>query len=334
MESKKHKSISRKSPDRAKSYQYPKNDFYQIKEGDLEGIFNRLEKLEKAVNKSIIGNGNNVSEMHDDNNKNIVKYGNTTINLKILKTFKYDDYPKQLMSFYFTYQYFTTTPSIFSIKEYYGCMTHFDGKIPEYLTCAIMSKSSLYSPSSQLYRKNLDYSNYYYELSVRYLNISMGRNEIDIYMLYALLILSWVDKSLNRQFSRFSRVATSTKLAQVLGLVSCYFNPNSENINLSQFSLKKLLAYVMADNQEISKVFSIPKINLCKELEVDCYQMRNEENEGSFIDRSFSLLSKEYHLTFKATEYYLNLKYTHINAIEENLFSKTYLALLDTRKTA
>ncbi|KXN64557.1 hypothetical protein CONCODRAFT_14300 [Conidiobolus coronatus NRRL 28638] len=323
MESKKHKSISGKSPNIAKSYQYSKNNFYQIKEDDLDDVYNRLELFEKTLTKAIKSSDDNISERHCNNNKETMKYRKMTINQRILKIFKYDDFPKRLISFYFTYQYFFTTPSVFSIKEYYKCMVRFNGEIPEYLTCAIMSKSSLYYPCSQLYRINLGYSNYYYELSVKYLNISMSRNEIDIYMLYALSILSWIDKSLNRQFFRFSRVSTSTKLVQVLGLTSSYFNPNSENINLSQSSLKKLLGFLMADNKEISKVFNIPKINLCKKLELDCYQMRNEENDKTLIDRSINLLPKEYKFTFKAAEYYLNLKFTHINALEKNLNSKS-----------
>jgi hypothetical protein len=311
--------ISTNSPE---SYQYFDDSTYQIEEGDINGIFNRINKLEIALNKINTGANNNISERDVNNIKNTTKDGKVAINQDILNI-KHDDYPKQLIRFYFIYQYFYSTPSIFSINEYYECMAYFNGKIPDYLTCAIMSKSSLYSPSPQLYGKNLDYSNYYYELSVRYLNTSLGKNLINIYMLHALSILSWVDESLNRQFSRFSRVATSTKLTHILGLDNCYYKSNFSSINISEFSIKKLLGFIKINNHEISKVFSIPKINICSELEFDCYQMRNEENNTSLNDLSFKLLPKEYYFTFKAQKYYLNLKFTHINSLEGDLYSKS-----------
>ncbi|KXN74898.1 hypothetical protein CONCODRAFT_1968 [Conidiobolus coronatus NRRL 28638] len=222
MESK-YKFKSYKPDNNIKSGQCFKVDLYTVNQRDFEGIFKRLESVEKAVRKLNIDYDESISK-DNNNNKEVEKYGKATVNLKIIKIFNYDDYPSQLLNFYFIYQHFYSNPSFISIKEYYECMAHFNGKIPEYLVYAIMSKASLNSPSPQLYRKNLDYCNYYYELSVKHLNICISKNEIDIYMLHTLSILSWVDAVLNRQFLRFSRVATSTKLAQIMGLCSPLLN--------------------------------------------------------------------------------------------------------------
>jgi hypothetical protein len=202
-------------------------------------------------------------------------------------------------------------------------MAHFNGNVPEYLACAIMSKSSLNSPIPQLYKKNLYYCNYDYEQSVNYLNLSISKNEIDIYMLHTLYILSWVDVSLSRQFSRFSRIATSTKLAQILGLYSPYLNTEYTHFNISQYSLKKLLLFLKDENDETSKIFNLPKLSICKELEFDYHEMQNEEKDTSFIDRSPNFLPREYYLTFNEMKYYLNFQYTHINALKGNLYIKS-----------
>jgi hypothetical protein len=309
-----------KPDNKIKPVQSFKVGLYTIDKCSLEGIFKRLENIEKIIGKLNTGCGKNMSESSDNNNKELEKYRKTTINLKVLKILNYDNYPSQLLSFYFIYQHFYSSPSLISIREYYECMAHFNGNVPEYLACAIMSKSSLNSPIPQLYKKNLYYCNYYYEQSVNYLNLSISKNEIDIYMLHTLYILSWIDMSLNRQFSRFSRIATSTKLAQILGLYSTYLNTEYTRFNISQYSLKKLLLFLKDENDEISKIFNLPKLNICKELEFDYHEMQNEEKDTSFIDRNSSLLPKEYYLTFKAHEYYLNLKYTHIDELERDLY--------------
>jgi hypothetical protein len=317
-----------------KSYQFDNNseksgksfivDFYTLNESDIISINSRLQKFEGTVNKLINYCDNKSENSGVNGSKKGVEYNKTIVNLSHQKVLNYKDPVKQLMGFYFIYQHYFSSPSLLSVKECYESVTYFNGKLPDYLVFAILSRASLNSPIIQLYMKNLDYCKYYYDLSVKQLYICMRKNEIDIYMLYALIILMWIDESMNRQFSKCSRIVTCIKLAQILGLENVDLKSDFNQFGLSQSSLKKLLLFIKYYNNESSKVFNLPKVLMWKELEYDYSSMRLEEekNDKGFIDSSANLLPKEYNLTYKLHGYYSSLGFTDIKELERDLYSK------------
>jgi hypothetical protein len=295
-----------------------KVDFYTIKKNDLESISSRLKKIEDTVDKLTTDSNLCLEERNNSDN-----HGKAAVNLRYSKILDYEDYPKQLMRFYFVYQYHYSSLPFFSINDYYKCMNHFHDKLPPYLTCAILSKSSLNSPCSQLYMKNLDYCEYYYEQSVKYLSMSMGKNEMNIYMLHTLLILQWIDVNLNRQHIGISWIFTCARLVQAMELDVGDLDYNANKANFSNFSLTRLLKIIDYNNNEISKIFNLPKIVIFKKSLYDHEDKKVKEKDSEFIDRSFSFLPKEYYLYFKANDYYLNLKLLYIQSLERDLYNKS-----------
>ncbi|KXN70223.1 hypothetical protein CONCODRAFT_70862 [Conidiobolus coronatus NRRL 28638] len=325
MESKNHKFKSYQfDNNNKKSGKYFKVDFYTLNESEFISITSRLEKFEDAVSKLISYRDNNSENEGDNDTKKDENNNKSLINLSHPKIFDYKDPVKQLTNFYFIYQYYFSSPSLLSVKEYYESMSRFNNKLPDYLTYAILSRASLNSPIRQLYTKNLEYCEYYYDQSVTHLYMSMSKNEIDIYMLYALIILMWIDESMNRQFFKCSRIVTCIKLAQILGLDNIDLKVDYNKFGLPQSSLKKLLLFIRYYNNEASKIFNLPKVLMWKELEYDYSSMRLEEemNDKHFIDFSTNILPKEYSSTYKSYEYYSGLGFTDIVELERELYSK------------
>ncbi|KXN70222.1 hypothetical protein CONCODRAFT_70861 [Conidiobolus coronatus NRRL 28638] len=312
-----------KNDNNDKSVRCFKVNFYTINRDELKSISDRLKKVEDTLDDLITGSSFYFEEGKDINRNKNESCDKVIVNLNHFRILKYEDYQKQLMRFYFIYQYYYTSLSMFSINEHYECMNRFHNKPPTYLVYAILSKSSLNSPCSQLYTKNLDYFDYYYELSVKYLNISMSNSEIDIYMLHTLLILMWIDENLNRQYISMSRVFNCVKLVQAMGLDIGDLNLNAKKANLSKFNLIKLLSIIDYNNNEVSKIFNLPKTNIFKRLDHSNYIKQIEEKNNKFLDQSSSLIPKEYYLTYEANEFYLNFHLTHINPLERDLSNKS-----------
>ncbi|KXN73511.1 hypothetical protein CONCODRAFT_3467 [Conidiobolus coronatus NRRL 28638] len=294
--------------------------FYTLNENDIEGFTNRLDSIENLLNKLI--NNEDKSKCIDDyyNNEKEKYNSRALISMSQSKILHYEDYPRHLITYYFTMQFYCSFPPILNIKEYFQCAEYFNTNVPEYLISAIMCRSSLTSPHSQLFAKNREFSDYYYCLSMKQLNESFINGNLEVYMLYTIFILLGVGQDLNRHSDKGALLVKCVKLVQILGIDDLENNPLFNQLNLSPQTIKKLLLYVRYYNNEACKIFNLPKLIKYKELHFDDFNVIEEEKYEELIDFQVNSLSKDYFLAFKSFRTFVNIIYPKSLQIEDNLF--------------
>jgi hypothetical protein len=275
-----------------------------------EEISSKLNNIECILNK-LIANKESDKDKSTDNNKLESSRALVKLSPKNLLNC-YEDYPTKLIRFYFTMQLHCSYPPVMNLREYFNCNRHFNNKLPLYLTYAILSKSSLNSPTPQLYMKNIEFSNYYYNLSLQELNSEVSNGVVSIYMLHALLILIGIDQVLSRNLNKSNRLVTCIKLSQMLNLSS---SPNTSTI-------QKLSLFLKFYDFDTAQVLNKPKlIKGTSDPKYDDFDIREE---GNFDDLAiFNLnnedLPKDYRLTFEACRNFIHLIFPKIDSLERDL---------------
>ncbi|KXN73512.1 hypothetical protein CONCODRAFT_83424 [Conidiobolus coronatus NRRL 28638] len=280
-----------------------------------EEISSKLNNIEFILNKLIANKEKDKDKSTDNkvvnNNRAIIK-----LNPKSSLNY-YEDYPKKLIKFYFTMQLYCSYPPVMNLREYFNCNHHFKNKLPLYLTYAILSRSSLNSPIPQLYMKNVEFSNYYYNLSLQDLEKEVSSGKISIYMLHALIILIALDVVLSRSLNISNRLMTCIKLSQMLDLTS----------HPSISSVQKLQVFLNYLDNDTSQVFNKPKlIRDGIDLNNDDYNINEKDSIEDLVDFNITDgidLPEDYKLNFEARKNFIYLLFPKVDALERNfnLFS-------------
>jgi hypothetical protein len=126
----------------------------------------------------------------------------------------YQDYPKHMISFFFTMEEYCGYPRVLELDEFFSSLNNFTEPLPDYLLSAMISDSCLTSPHPTLYCQNTKYSDHYYQLSLNQVEPHLANP--NIHVVQALLILFGVDESRGRLLKCVDRITTALKIAQVL----------------------------------------------------------------------------------------------------------------------
>jgi hypothetical protein len=258
------------------------NTYYDVVNGDefskgtsISKVNRRLDNIEGVLTKAlpIINRVLDRKECKPVNYKRKYDYDScsessgdheTTIisHYSDIKTLKYQDYPKFMLSFYFTIQEYCSFPPVMDLHEFFNCTKVNSNSVPDHLMSAIISHASLNSPHPILHLQNVEYSDYYYKLSIIQMTGLLATP--NIYVIQTLLILCGIDEALHRPLQKFERVTSAIKLAQAMGmdkqdeLVEGFLPDHF--MGASKETIKKLWVLVKTIDWEMSKTRSRPPL--------------------------------------------------------------------------
>ncbi|KXN64981.1 hypothetical protein CONCODRAFT_20945 [Conidiobolus coronatus NRRL 28638] len=285
-------------------------------------VINRaLDRKEctKLINYKRKNRDDSSSEYSDDYETTIISHYSD------IKTLNYEDYPKFMLSFYFTMQEYCSFPPVMDLREFFNCTKVNSNSAPDHLMSAIISHASLNSPHPVLHLQNVQYSDYYYKLSILQMTGLLATP--NIYVIQTLLILCGIDEALHRPLQKFERVTTAVKLAQVMGmdkqdeLVEGFLPDHF--MGASKETVKKLWVLVKTIDWEMSKARSCPPLvqtdddwilPTCKSYE-----------DQALIRRCMTSLPKEYIQLFEACTQFAKLAIPAFSIMEQDQYSQSNL---------
>jgi hypothetical protein len=226
----------------------------ETEEIGVSKINKKLDKIESTLNE--LNNFNN-----QDNRQLILLKSKNLLatDYRNNKLLNHNDYPRQMMEFYFTMQTYCAYPPVLDLAEFYQ-IYQAKGAIPDYLLSAIISNACLSTPNPQFKQLNWAYTDYYYNLSLNQFNEYKG--ESNIYMIQTLLILSLIDESLSKPLRKANRVTAAVKLALSLEMDKVEeFNDISKPSHFKDVpydTIRKLYHFIRYWDEQASKLLSTP----------------------------------------------------------------------------
>ncbi|KXN73516.1 hypothetical protein CONCODRAFT_83429 [Conidiobolus coronatus NRRL 28638] len=235
----------------------------KTEEAGVSKINKKLDEIENVLNK--LNSLNDKITLEKCNNKNnqqliLLKSKNLlSTEYHHNKILNHIDYPRQMMSFYFTMQTYCAYPPVLDLDEFYQ-IYQIKGSIPDYLLSAIISNACLNTPNPQFKQLNWTYTDYYYNLSLNQFN--QYRGEPNVYMIQTLLILSSIDDALSKPLRKVNRVTTAVKLALSLEMDKVEeFNEITKPSHFKDVSydtIRKLYHFIRHWEEQTSKLLNTP----------------------------------------------------------------------------
>jgi hypothetical protein len=225
-------------------------------------INKKLDKIETTLTKLNNFNKNTSEKLSNQSIQQLIHLKSKSLlaaDYRNNKLLNHSDYPKKMMTFYFTMQAYCAYPPVLDLAEFYQ-IYQVNGVIPDYLLSAIISNACLNTPNPQLKELNWVYNEYYYNLSLSQLN--QYKCEPNIHMVQTLLILSSIDDALNKSLRKANRVTTALKLALILEMDKVEeFNEISKPSHFKDVrydTIRKLYHFIRYWDEQVSKLLSTP----------------------------------------------------------------------------